>query len=49
MSVRAGVCLDHWRALNGDGHGPWPADVAPVTWRDRYLVRTGRPYVDVRE
>lgn len=47
-AVRAGVCFDHWRALNGDGYGPWPDDVEPVSWRDKYLRRTGRPYDDVK-
>lgn len=50
-AVRAGVCLDHWQQLYGTGFGPWPADVAPVSWRDRHLIRTGRLYVapDARE
>lgn len=44
-TVRSGVCLDHWQALHGTGYGPWPEDVEPVSWRDRYLKRTGVPYV----
>lgn len=47
--VRAGVCLDHWTALNGTGYGPWPDDVEPYSWRDRYLKRTGTPYVRARD
>lgn len=45
-AVRAGVCIDHWQALNGTGYGPWPDDVKPQSWRDRYLQRTGTPYED---
>lgn len=48
-AVRSGVCPDHWQALHGTGYGPWPDDVEPVGWRDRYLKRTGRPWVDVRD
>lgn len=45
-AVRAGVCIDHWQALNGTGYGPWPDDIEPQSWRDRYLQRTGTPYED---
>jgi len=45
-AVRAGVCIDHWQELNGTGYGPWPDDVEPVGWRDRYLQRTGTTYQD---
>ena len=45
-AVRAGVCVDHWQALHGTGYGPWPADIEPQSWRDRYLQRTGTPYED---
>lgn len=45
-AVRQGVCPDHWTELWGTGHGPWPDDIEPASWRDRYLKRTGRPYVD---
>lgn len=48
-AVRAGVCIDHWQALNGPGYGPWPDDVEPQSWRDRYLQRTGTPYVSTRD
>lgn len=48
-AVRGGVCIDHWQDLNGTGYGPWPDDVEPVGWRDRYLKRTGRPWVRVRD
>lgn len=47
-AVRAGVCIDHWQELNGTGYGPWPDDVAPASWRDRYLQRTGITYEDAR-
>lgn len=43
-AVRGGVCIDHWQDLAGTGYGPWPDDVEPVSWRDRYLQRTGIPY-----
>ena len=43
-AVRAGVCIDHWQELHGTGYGPWPADIEPQSWRDRYLQRTGTPY-----
>ncbi len=45
-AVRAGVCIDHWQELHGTGYGPWPADIEPQSWRDRYLQRTGTPYED---
>lgn len=45
-AVRGGVCIDHWRELNGSGYGPWPDDVEPASWRDRHLKRTGRPFKD---
>lgn len=48
-AVRAGVCIDHWQALNGPGWGPWPDDVEPQSWRDRYLQRTGTPYDNERD
>jgi len=48
-AVRAGVCIDHWQALNGTGYGPWPDDVEPQSWRDRYLQRTGTPYERARD
>lgn len=47
-AVRAGVCLEHWRELYGTGYGPWPDDVDPASWRDRYLQRHGVPYEDVK-
>lgn len=48
-AVRAGVCIDHWQALNGTDYGPWPDDVEPRSWRDRYLQRTGIPYERARD
>lgn len=48
-AVRAGVCIDHWQDLNGTEYGPWPEDVEPQSWRDRYLKRTGTPYLTTRE
>lgn len=48
-AVRAGVCIDHWQDLNGPGYGPWPDDVEPQSWRDRYLQRTGTLYVSTRD
>lgn len=48
-AVRAGVCIDHWRALNGPGYGPWPDDIEPQSWRDRYLRRNGQNYAQTRE
>ena len=47
--VRAGLCVDHWGELWGDGYGPWPEDVEPASWRDKYLKRTGTPYVRARD
>jgi len=34
-AVRAGVCLDHWRALWGDQPAPYPSDLKPKSWRER--------------
>lgn len=48
-TIRAGLCLDHLPELAPmDGHGslPWPADLEPVTWRERYLARHGVEYRD---
>lgn len=48
-SVRNALCLDHWHELHGTGYGPWPADIEPESWRDRYLQRTGTSYAHTRE
>lgn len=37
--IRSGLCLDHLRALMGDGPLPWPDDLEPTSWRQRRHAR----------